>query len=195
MVLEGLVTTTNADGTVNISPMGPVVDGPEFQSFSLRPFDTSTTYYNLLRTGEGVFHVTDNVEMIARAAVGRLKQPPLMPTPGGAGWIVQDACRWYAFRVREKSVVAPRIDLKCEIVARGTLREFWGLNRAKHAVLEAAILATRTHLLELSAIEGELLRLEPLVTKTGGEAENLAFRFLREYISEVGLQSRPDQDP
>ena len=34
-----------------------------------------------------------------------------------------------------------------EEVDRGMQREFWGFNRAKHAVVEAAILATRLHLL------------------------------------------------
>ena len=61
MILEGLMTTVNADGTVNVSPMGPRVDAG-LTTFTLRPFQTSTTYCNLKRTGMGVFHVTDDVE-------------------------------------------------------------------------------------------------------------------------------------
>src|SRR5690606_15080962 len=77
MILEGLMVTTNPDGTPNISPMGPIVNeeaeqGGPLTELVLRPYHTSTTYANLKRTGEGVFHVTDDVLMIARAAVGRL---------------------------------------------------------------------------------------------------------------------------
>ncbi|MDA0658626.1 MAG: DUF447 family protein [Planctomycetota bacterium] len=183
MILEGLVTTINDDGSVNLSPMGPALKEGSFSEFSLRPFDTSTTYRNLAREGEGVFHVTDDVEMIAYAAVGQLKLPPMMPAPGVRGWIVRDACRWYAFRVRSALTSGPRIDMTCDVVAHGALREFWGLNRAKHAVLEAAILATRIHLLERSAIESELARLEPLVIKTGGTVERRTFEFLQKYVA------------
>ena len=54
MILEGIVTTINHDGTTNVSPMGPLVDGPEFDNFTLRPYQTSTTYQNLKRTYQGV---------------------------------------------------------------------------------------------------------------------------------------------
>ena len=65
LILEGLVTTLDDSGGVNVSPMGPIVD-PQMQRLLLRPFPTSTTYGNLRRHGEGVFHVTDDVEMLAR---------------------------------------------------------------------------------------------------------------------------------
>ncbi len=48
MILEGIVTTQNADGTTNVSPMGPRMDGG-FERFVLRPFQTSTTYRNQKR--------------------------------------------------------------------------------------------------------------------------------------------------
>ena len=68
MILEGIVTTISADGTVNISPMGPRVNEP-LTRLILRPYQTSTTYQNLKRTGQGVLHVTDDVELLAQAAV------------------------------------------------------------------------------------------------------------------------------
>ena len=54
MILEGIVTTINADGTVNISPMGPIVDAA-LTRLELRPFQTSTTFQNLRRTGRACF--------------------------------------------------------------------------------------------------------------------------------------------
>ena len=79
MISEGIVTTINADGSVNISPMGPEVDASG-ERMVLKPYRTSTTYFNLKRTGQGVFHVTDDVELLAEAALGSPDPlPPLVP--------------------------------------------------------------------------------------------------------------------
>ena len=40
MILEALITTINADGTANISQMGPLVDA-QMNQFVLRPYQTS----------------------------------------------------------------------------------------------------------------------------------------------------------
>src|SRR5262245_23297266 len=99
LLVEGIVTTLNANGTPHIAPMGPIVDAG-VNTLLLRPFRTSTTYQNLKRTGQGVFHVTDDVDLLARAAVGRLEiLPPMQPAEAVDGVILADACRWYAFRI------------------------------------------------------------------------------------------------
>ena len=51
-------------------------------------------------------------------------------------------------------------------------------------MIEAAILATRTHLLSADQIQEELSRLQPLIDKTGGQTEQTAFDFLRKTIDE-----------
>ena len=71
-----------------------------------------------------------------------------------------------------------RIRLRCRVRHAGTAGPFFGFNRAKHAVIEAAILATRTHLLSAVSIERELSRLCPLVEKTAGRPEREAFEML-----------------
>ena len=59
--------------------MGPLVD-EDMTRLVLRPYQTSRTYQNLKRTGQGVFHVTDDVELLAHAAVNRLEPlPALIP--------------------------------------------------------------------------------------------------------------------
>ena len=182
LILEGIATTENADGSVNISPMGPIVD-PSMSSLLLRPFQTSTTYQNLKRTGQGVFHVTDDVEMIARAAVSALSPAPrLTQHASTGGWILADACRWYAFKVTQLDDLHERTSIDCRVVDSGRLRDFFGFNRAKHAVLEAAILATRVALLPPQQIAAEMDRLVILVEKTAGDKEAAAFAFLRDYI-------------
>lgn len=185
MILEGLVTTINADGTVNIAPMGPTVDA-QMRGLVLRPFSTSTTWANLSRTGVGVFHVTDDVELLAHAAIGRIgTMPALLPAGIVEGRIIADACRWYAFRVKSVDASGQRVIVDAEIVGQGVQREFFGFNRAKHAVLEAAILATRVTLLPLEEIQAEFARLAALVYKTGGPQEHRAFLFLDDFLRAV----------
>jgi hypothetical protein len=182
MILEGLMTTINADETANISPMGPRVDAA-MTTLVLRPYQTSTTYKNMKRTGEGVFHVTDDVEMLAHAAVGKLNPlPAVRRAERVSGFILADACRWYAVRVKSLDDRAERTEIVCDVVDRGRQREFFGFHRAKHAVVEAAILATRTKILPGDEILAEMRRLAVIVDKTAGDAERRAFAFLDEHI-------------
>jgi hypothetical protein len=192
-ILEGIVTTRSADGSVNVSPMGPIVDD-ELDRLWLRPFQTSTTYRNLKRTGRGVFHVTDDVELLAQAAVG---QPSPLPrftrSPAGDDLILADACRWYAFEIESLDDAAERTSIVARVTARGTMREFLGFNRAKHAVLEAAILATRIHLLGVPEVVAEFDRLQVAVDKTGAAAEQRAMAFLRGHVTGAAQQAGQQQ--
>lgn len=184
LILEGIVTSLAADGAVNVAPMGPEVD-EALTRFVLKPFRTATTYENLKRSGEAVFHVTDDVELIARAAVGHLDPLPTMQAaPSISSRILSGACRWYALRVRSLDDREERTRIECDVVDQGRLRDFLGFNRAKHAVVEAAILATRTHLLPANEVLNELARLRPAVEKTGGPAEQRAFEFLVAYVKQ-----------
>lgn len=185
MILEGIITTLNEDGSVNISPMGPRVT-PEMREFVLRPYQTSNTYRNLKRTAQGVLHVTDDVELLARAAVGRVEPlPALVPASAVEGRILADACRWYAFRVRTLDDSQPRVTIVADVVESGRIRDFFGFNRAKHAVVEAAILATRTAFLPAEEIRAEFKRLAVIVEKAGGDQERRAFDFLQNHVRSV----------
>ena len=75
-----------------------------------------------------------------------------------------------------------RVRIEAEVVHAGRLRDFFGFNRAKHAVVEAAILATRTAFLPREEIEAEFAKLAVIVGKTGGPQETEAFDFLRAHI-------------
>src|SRR5581483_12467237 len=95
------------------------------------------------------------------------------------GWVLRDACRWYEFRVRDVDSSEERVRIEAEVVHVGRGRDFFGFNRAKHAVLEAAILATRTAFLPPDEIAAEYRRLAVAVEKTGGPAEHEAFALLQ----------------
>jgi uncharacterized protein len=190
-ILEGIVTTLNEDGSVNVSPMGPIV-GATVDRLWLRPFNTSTTYRNLKRAGRAVFHVTDDVELFAQAAIGQPKQlPRLLATPAGDQLILDGVCRWYALEVEALDDSEERTSIVARVTHAGALREFFGFNRAKHAVLEAAILATRLHLTGPAEALAEFDRLKVAIDKTGAAAEQRAFALLRAYV--VGYAGQAGQ--
>ncbi len=193
MILESIVTSRDAQGCVNIAPMGPVVDEDpqaitEGTSILLRPFDSSQTYKNLLATGKAVIHVTDDADLFARAATGAIDSQQtleLVQQIDDTGWWrLNDCHRWFAVDMVSVHGDGPRFDLTCRVVQSGTVRPFFGFNRAKFAVIEAAILATRTHLLPEDQIRDQLDRLRPLIDKTGGAVEHSAFAFLQKTIDD-----------
>ena len=152
--------------------------------FVLKPFRTSQTCLNLTAHGEGVLHVTDDVLLLAQAAVGTPDPyPPLFPAQQVRGYVLRDACRYAEFRVLSRGGNDDRATLEVEVLHIGRLRDFFGFNRGRHAVLEAAILATRTGLLSPESIEAEFARLAPLVEKTGGGRERQAFAFLCRFLA------------
>jgi hypothetical protein len=195
MILEGVVTTTSAAGVVNVAPMGPLLtafdpDGT-LRRFTLRPFRTAQTYANLRDHPEGVLHVTDDVLLLARAAIGPLDPAPKMrPARHVRGWVLADACRHHEFRVLAGDDTEERTRLDAEVVHTGRGRDFFGFNRGKHAVLEAAILATRLHLLGAEEVRAELGRLAVLVDKTGGTQEHEAFAVLQRYVQAAFARER-----
>jgi hypothetical protein len=193
VILEGIVTTIGPEGTLNIAPMGPKVD-PAMRRFILRPYRTSTTYRNLKARGEGVLHVVDDVLLLARAAIGEVLDAPTRPAEVVAGRVLLDACRYYEFRVTELDDRDDRTTMVAETAAEGRFRDVFGLNRAKHAVVEAAILATRTDFLPIVEILADFGKLLPLVEKTGGPSERDAFTLLTEHVRAAARRRGLDPD-
>lgn len=194
MILESIVTSVNRAGELNVAPMGPRVDqmpsseAPQDAIFTLRPFESSRTFQNLIETRKAVIHVTDDVELFAKAAVDAI-DPELAiqwvrPIEGTPWRVLRDCHRWFAVSIESIHGEGPRRDMRCRVEQSAVVRPFFGFNRAKHAVIEAAILATRTHLLPIESIDGELSRLQPLIDKTAGPSEQKAFEFLRRTIHE-----------
>jgi len=182
MILEGIVTSLDTAGVLNVAPMGPIVD-EAMSTILLRPFQTSRTYRNLKEHPQGVLHVTDDVLLLARTAIGQLDEAPeTISAEKIKGRVLKSVCRWYEFEVTELDDSKERTQIECRVVNSGRLRDFFGFNRAKHAVLEAAILATRTHILPPEQIRQQLAALASPVEKTAGPDEEVAFSLLAEFV-------------
>jgi len=181
MILEGLVTTIDAAGTMHVAAMGPSVDETDAASgritrLVLKPFGSSLTAAHLAARPEGVFHVTDDVLLLARIVTAALAGPPAArPAREVRGWVLEAACRAWEFVVEAADRAGERQRLEARVVATHEARPFLGFNRAAHAVVEGCILVTRLHLLDAAEVARRLADLAPLVEKTGGGREREAF--------------------
>jgi hypothetical protein len=184
MILEGLVTTCDAEGRMHLAAMGPEADEADVARGTvarlvLKPFATSQTATNLARLGAGVFHATDDALLIARVVTGATVPPPAArPASAVRGWVLEDACRAFEFEITAADRGGERQRLAARVVAVHAGRPFVGFNRATHAVIEGAILASRVHLLGVEEVRRRLAELRVLVEKTGGEREREAFGLL-----------------
>jgi uncharacterized protein len=177
-VIETVVTTINPDGSVNCGAMG--VEWGEARIL-IKPYRGTRTLRNLRATGAAVVNLTDDILLFSQAALGE-PQPPTRPATSVEGAILDDACSWREVRVEGFDDGAERAVVTTVVVASGTGREFLGLNRARHAVLEASILASRARLLPADDIRAELSRLQPLVDKTAGPREREAMAYVTDHL-------------
>ncbi|MFM8890512.1 MAG: DUF447 domain-containing protein [Planctomycetia bacterium] len=202
MILEGLVTTIGADGGLHVAAMGPHVDDAEAERFAtgvgaigrllLRPFPSSQTARNLLASRQGVFHVIDDVLLVARVVTGVLGEPPATrPATGVAGRVLEEACRAYEFEGVGVDDAQERLRLDARVRAVHEGRPFLGFNRGRHAVVEGAILVTRLHILEHDEVDRRFRELAVLVQKTGGPREHEAFRLLETRVSAARSRGLP----
>ena len=182
MIIETIVTTIAQDGEVNCAPMG-VEWNPdaEPESIVLKPFLETATYRNVLATRAAVVNLIDDVRVFAKAAISN---PAYQTVPAQAvrGVVLADACSWRELEVTAIDSTPPRSRIDTRTVHRQIRREFVGFNRARHAVLETAIYATRVHLLPREFLLGEVERLQVIVDKTAGPREFEAMALLVEYI-------------
>jgi hypothetical protein len=178
VIIETIVTTVAGDGIVNCAPMG-VEWGDE--TIVLKPFLETATYRNVIATRAAVVNLTDDVRVFARAAISN-PEYETVPATLVRGVVLADCCSWRELDVETIDSTPPRSRIEARVVHRGVRREFIGFNRARHAVLEAAIYATRLRLLPRSFIDSEMARLQVIVDKTAGPQEAEAMTLLTEHI-------------
>lgn len=191
MIVEGILTTAGDDGTTNVAAMGIRIEtrhvGLEggLIGFLLRPFPGSRTFANLQGRPEGVFHLTDDVLLLARSALGAEERPQLTPAETVACMSLADCVRSHEFRVENADWSGSRAELDCRVTHTRRHRDWIGWNRAQHAVLELTISATRVSLIDRTVIEAQIESLEPLVDKTAGVVERAAWEFVIDRLNDA----------
>jgi len=178
LIREVIVTTVSRAGAAHIAPMGI---REEDGDILLQPFRPSTTLENVLATRCAAVNYTDDVRVFAGCLTGRRewKTVPTGTVPG-CRLAVTLAHREIELTRVEEDDVRPR--LWCRSVKFESHAPFPGFNRAQAAVLEAAILVSRLHMLPQEKIDAELQYLAIGVSKTAGTAELEAWSWLMERI-------------
>jgi len=182
VIIETIVTTMDAEGAVNCAPMGVEWD-PDLQpdAIVLKPFLETATYRNVLATRAAVVNLVDDVRVFAKAAISNPAYETV-PAETVRGVVLAGACSWRELEVTSIDSTPPRSRIETRTVRQGVRREFIGFNRARHAVLEAAIYATRVHMLSRDFLLAEVDRLQVIVDKTAGPREFEAMDLLAQYI-------------
>lgn len=178
MIRETIVTTVSAAGAVHITPFGIIAYG---DGWIIAPFHPSVTIDNLRAVPFAVANYTDDVRIFAGCLTGRRDWPTVaadvVPVPRLAA-----ALAHAELAVANVTEDAQRPRFQCRVVHRASHAAFEGLNRAKAAVLEAAILVSRLDLLPREKIEQEMAYLATAVAKTAGPAEQEAWEWLAERV-------------
>jgi hypothetical protein len=178
MIRETIITTVDGEGRVHIAPLGIIADG---ERWILAPFRPSKTLDNLRAVGFAVANHTDDVRVYAGCLTGRRDWATVAcadsPVPR-----LEHCLAHMTLRVARVDDDEMRPRFHCEVTSLVSHAPFAGFNRAQAAVIEAAILASRLHLLPRDRIEREIAALEVVVAKTAGSNEQTAWDWLRTMI-------------
>jgi hypothetical protein len=178
MIRETILTTVGGDGRVHVAPIGIIADG---ERWIIAPFRPSTTLDNLAAVPFAVANHTDDVRIFAGCLTGRSEWPTTasdnVPVPRLVGALAHAELAVVDLTEHEQR---PRFH--CAVVNRRSHAPFEGFNRAKAAVVEAAILVSRLHLLPRAKVEAEIAHLAIAVEKTAGAEETEAWAWLMEAI-------------
>ena len=179
MIQEIIVTTTNEDGSTHIAPMGI---REESKLIVIAPFKPSATLENIQRNKSAVINRVDDVRIFAGCLTGR-KDWALVPAEKTKEHRLEAALSHLELELErfEDDEIRPRF--YCKQIIEVSHKPFKGFNRAQSAVLEAAILVSRLHMLTNEKIEQELEYLTIAIDKTAGENEKIAWEWLMDKIT------------
>lgn len=179
MIHETVVTTCSPTGMPHTAPMGARF---EREKVILMPFRPSTTYDNIMATGYAVMNFTSDVRVFAGCVTGR-KSWPTLPADTVPCVRLAGALAHAELRLEHAGGDAGRPVLTLRRVAEANHAPFTGFNRAQAAVIEAAVLVSRLHLLPREKIETEMGWLTIAIEKTAGPAEHEAWHWLTEAVA------------
>ena len=178
MIVETIFSTLNENDEPNFAPMG-ILWGEEF--FTVRPFRNTRTCRNLLANGYGVANLTDDVLAFVQSGLYKMELP-FFPAKKVPGAVFQRTCSWSEAEVVAHEVSTDRAEIRCRVLHREQQKDFLGFCRARNAIIEATILATRLALYSPETVSGKLAAYKEIVEKTGADEERQAFRLVQDFV-------------
>lgn len=179
-IRETIITTVDTNGKVHIAPLGIIA---ERDGWIIAPFRPSITLDNLAAVPFAVASYTDDARIFAGCLTGR-KDWPTVPVEGAPVPRLAAALAHSVLRVESIADDGVRPRHFCRIVQEETHAPFTGLNRARAAVLELAILVSRLGMLPSEKIEAEIAYLSIAIEKTAGPEEKEAWGWLMRKVTD-----------
>ncbi len=179
-IRETIITTVDTNGKVHIAPLGIIA---ERDGWIIAPFRPSVTLDNLAAVPFAVASYTDDARIFAGCLTGR-KDWPTVPVEGAPVPRLAAALAHSVLRVESIADDGVRPRHFCRIVQEETHAPFTGLNRARAAVLELAILVSRLGMLPSEKIEAEIAYLSIAIEKTAGPEEKEAWGWLMRKVTD-----------
>jgi uncharacterized protein len=179
LIRETIVTTVSAAGRPHIAPLGVIADR---EGWIIAPFRPSTTLDNLSAVPFAVLNHVDDVRVFAGCLTGRRAWPLVSengPVPRLAACAAHEEL---AVMHVQDDPQRPRFH--CRVQSRVAHSPFAGHNRAKAAVIEACILASRLHMLPREKIASEMAYLQIAISKTAGPEEEEAWSWIKAKIDD-----------
>ena len=189
MIRECIVITQSRAGAVHIAPLGLIEEG---EHLVIAPFRPSLTLDNLRENPFAVANYTDDVLVFAGCLTGR-REWPTKPATNVPGAVLAQALAHAELQVVAVVEDEQRPRFRCAIVHEQNHRPFHGFNRAQAAVVEAAILVSRLHMLPPEKIEREIGYLQIAIDKTAGPRERQAWDWLMERMAEHKAKAAPER--
>jgi uncharacterized protein len=179
MIRETIISTMNESGQVHLAPLGLIAEG---DGWIIAPFHPSTTLSNLRRVPFAAANFTDDVRVFAGCLTGR-SQWPIAACEEIPVARLANTLAHAELTVTHVSEDIQRPRFHCRVLNTVAHSPFRGFNRAQAAVIEAAILVSRLHLLPRNKIEGEMAYLQNAVSKTASPAEEEAWGWLLDAVT------------
>ena len=183
LILESIVTTKALEGGWHLVPFGLIVEG---EDYIVAPFRPSPTIGNLEAHPFLTAAAPCDVRVIAGCVTGR-RDWPTVPCERIDGVRLAEAYAHVELAVTDRRDDSVRPRFRCRVVHAASHSPFIGYNRAQAAVIEAAILSTRLHMLPPDKIRTEMDYLAIAIAKTAGPAEEEAWRWIMEKITAAGV--------
>lgn len=110
---------------------------------------------------------------------------PYFPAAVIPGVVLKHACSWKELEVISREGAGDRAELQCRILYTERRNDFIGFCRARNAVIEAAVLATRIPMYDRKEAEEKLHQFMEIVEKTGGENEMRAMKLVFDHVRKI----------
>jgi len=179
MIRECIVATVDKTGEAHLAPLGLIEDGA---NWIVAPFHPSRTLENLRAVPYATANYTDDARIFAGLLTGR-RDWPLIKANFFAVPRLATALSHAELEVIRIDEHPERPRFHCHVLSLVAHRPYEGMNRARAAVLELAILVSRLHMLPREKVEAELAYLKIAVEKTAGPEELEAYGWLMEKVA------------